>query len=285
MTYHKRPVVTRKCAHCRTKFEAAHKSRLYCCQSCNTLAWRARQPKDSASAKSSAATEPSSNSLALTAQNVGVVALGTLAAQGTTALLQHLLPAESPQGLLLAELRQLRQDLGLAPAAASLPAGMESPSTFLPPALAVATTPLVSLPTGQGPPLAFVRLSYHGHVLYHHPGQQLLLWVYAPGRYRRIVAATGLAHLAAHPAQPSGAQLTPAADAVPAAPADEEAQVAAMTAAFMQVLTDEEAQEQEQAVAATAAFAQALAELALVPAAAVQSPLAGPPSEHEQSPH
>ena len=88
MTYHKRPVQTRKCAHCRTKFESNHKSRLYCCQSCNTLAWRVRQGSPAAPCTLRAA-GPTSD-LPFTARTVGVVAAGNLAAQAGAYMAQQL---------------------------------------------------------------------------------------------------------------------------------------------------------------------------------------------------
>lgn len=219
MTYHKRPLQTRRCAHCDAAFEAAHKSRLYCCQSCNTLAWRARQTGRPTSRALAGTDDPA----ALPPLPLGLVAagaaLGSLGAQAATYVAQQLTQGGSSAELLLAEVRQLRQDLGLAPATppAVAPAGVAPPApprTFLPPALASTTAPVVQLTFRSGAPQAFVRLDYHGHVLYHQADQHLLLWACAPDQYRRILAAPGLAALAAHPRPPAGAPLALA----PAAP-------------------------------------------------------------------
>ena len=111
MTYHKRPMQVRKCAHCRAKFESNHRSRLYCSSSCNTLAWRARQPAVEPAA--SAAAGEGAGALSLSAQNVGVLAfgaaLGTAAVQGGTALWQEATQGGTPFNRILAELQSLGQ--------------------------------------------------------------------------------------------------------------------------------------------------------------------------------
>lgn len=198
MTYHKRPATVRRCAHCRTRFESTHKSRLYCCQSCNTLAWKARQgPAGAAKPPRSA----SRAALDLSAQTIGVVtlgaALGSLAAQGGTYLAQQFTQGGSDWERLRAELRQLRQDLGGPPVPPkSLPG-----AAFLPQALRAATGPVVQLDAGGGK-VPFVRLSYHGHVLYHRPDQGVVVWEERPGKYHRVHSEQQLAKLAAHPPVP-----------------------------------------------------------------------------------
>lgn len=274
MTYHKRPAVTRNCAHCRTKFESTHKSRLYCCQSCNTLAWRARQATAVAPTQHRAqAGEPGPPSLALTAQNVGVLALGNLAAQGTVAVFQHLGQGGSSPELLLAEVRQLRQDLGLAPAVGvpkggalppavrPLPPKVEPPRTFLPPALAAATAPVQRLAIGGHAPRPFVRLVYCGHVLYYHAAQQLLYWEQAPGIYHQLVTGRLLTQLAARPGQAVVTLASaPGAEGVPLVPANEK-ESAALVARQSAALAQERAAEAQ----AEAAFARALHEVASAP--------------------
>ena len=198
MTYHKRSAVVRKCAHCRTKFESNHKSRLYCCQSCNTLAWKARQGPAGAAKPTR---PPVGASLDLSAQTVGVVALGSalgaLAVEGGTYLAQQLTQGGSDFELLRADVRQLRQDLGLpiAPPKKSLSAD------FLPEALRAVTGPVVQLAVG-GRMAPFVRLSYHGHVLYHHPDQGLVLWEERSGKCHHVHSEQQLDQLAAHPPTP-----------------------------------------------------------------------------------
>jgi len=103
MAYHKRPATERACAHCGTVFPAAHKARLYCSASCNTLAWRARRaaaaPKGTPASPTALAAPPlpvatSPQGLDFTLRNVGVIAVGTavgqLAVQAGTHLVQAL---------------------------------------------------------------------------------------------------------------------------------------------------------------------------------------------------
>lgn len=197
MTYHKRPLQQRACAHCEAPFESNHQSRMYCSQSCNTLAWRARQPaKQSTPAKR---TEESNTAgrvdLAFSAQNVGMLALGTAlgtaAVQGTTALWQQATQGGSDLDLLRAEVRQLRQELRayrLGPPPADRLA-------WLPEALRSATAPLVPLQLGTELVHA-VRVEFGGQVLYHHAGQQLLLWADASGRLKPVRSPEQLAEYA-----------------------------------------------------------------------------------------
>ena len=42
-TYRKRPAEVRHCVHCQTPFESSHKRRIYCGNSCSTLAYYARK--------------------------------------------------------------------------------------------------------------------------------------------------------------------------------------------------------------------------------------------------
>jgi ribosomal protein S27AE len=199
MTYHKRPMEQRKCAHCKAKFLASHKSRLYCSQSCNTLAWRARQQAQTASVAEPTGQKEqvSKTTLELSAQNVGMLALGsalgTVAVQGTTALLQ----GGSDLDLLRAEIRQLRQEVR------ALHEGAQarlSVLALLPEELRTATAPLVSLRVGQDT-VQVVRVEFHGQVLYHHEGRQLLLWEQKPGVYHALNKAEQLTQLAAFAAR------------------------------------------------------------------------------------
>ena len=218
MTYHKRPLQTRKCAHCRTKFESNHKSRLYCSQSCNTLAWRARQVPKQAGSAAEQAPQPAGGgpaTLGFSAQNVGVLALGaalgTAAVQGTAALWQQATQGGSDLDVLRAEVRQLRQAVqALHPALA--PAPPPSVLSGLPTALRTAPAPRVPLQLGPGDPVLAVRVEFHGQVLYHHEGQQLLVWEATPGTYLRLTKAEQLPQLAAYAARqpPKAAPPAPA---------------------------------------------------------------------------
>ena len=199
MTYHKRAAVLRKCAHCRIKFESNHKSRLYCCQSCNTLACRARRGHAAVAKPQLSA---SGATLELSGQNIGVVTLGatlgSLAAQGGTYLAQQLTQGGSDLELLRADLRQLRQDLRLPPAPPKTLPGAD----FLPAALRAAKGPVVPLAVGSRV-APFVRLLYYGHVLYNHPAQGLVLWEERPGKHHRVHSEQQLDQLAAHPQTPT----------------------------------------------------------------------------------
>ena len=137
VTYHKRPLQTRKCAHCRTKFKSNHKSRLYCCQSCNTLAWRARHGATAAEARTNAAW-PVGGDLAFSAQTVGVVAAGTLAANAGTYLAQQLWQGGTETEVLRAEVKAQFADIR---AAVGLPP-MASSASFVPAAIRAATGPV-----------------------------------------------------------------------------------------------------------------------------------------------
>jgi len=176
MTYHKRPLQQRACAHCEAPFESNHQSRMYCSQSCNTLAWRARQPAKRTE-------EPNATGraeLEFSVQNVGLLALstalGTAAVQGTTALWQQATQGGSDLDLLRAEVRQLRQELRAYRPGPPPADGL----AWLPKALRSATAPLVPLQLGAELVHA-ARVAFGGHVLYHHAGRQLLLWADASG--------------------------------------------------------------------------------------------------------
>ena len=249
MTYHKRPLQVRKCAHCRAKFETNHKSRLYCSNSCNTLAWRARQPAAEPAALAGAG--EGRGALALSAQNVGVLALGsaigTAAVQGSTALWQHATQGGTPQDLLLAEVRALRHDVARL--------GVPSAAGFLPDAVGALFGPMVPLRFGQRV-LACVRVEYEGHVLYHHAERRLLLCETAGGGYRQVASAPELAQLlAGRPHE------RPAVSALAASPAANAGNEAAQAAAFERLLLADLPSAKDVAVQAAedAAFQAALA--------------------------
>lgn len=248
MTYHKRPVQTRKCAHCCTEFESNHQSRLYCCQSCNTLAWRAR--KGNAAAPGDAApvaSGPAGGDLPFSAQTVGVVAAGTLAARAGLYVAQQLWQGGTDAELLRAEVQAqfaaLRADLNLPPAPGA--------PSFVPAAVRAAAGPVRQLGPKGGPLAPFVQVPYHGHTLYYRAAEDVLLWERAPHTYKRIGAARELAALAATPPTDRGtpAPLPVAAPQPVPAPARD-------TAAFVARARAEHAQQ----AAAEAAFDRALRE-------------------------
>lgn len=216
MTYHKRPIQTRKCAHCRTTFESNHKSRLYCSNSCNTLACRARKGGTAANGRAGAA-RPAGGDLAFSARTVGVVAagsaLGSWAAQAGTYFAQQAWQGGSDAQLLRADVQAqfaaLRADLGL-PAA---------PASFVPAAVRAATGPVRHLGPKGGPLAPFVEVPYHGHALYYCAAEDVLLWSSAPNTYKRVTSAPQLTWLAATPPEGRGEKLRLPLDAATPGPA------------------------------------------------------------------
>lgn len=196
MTYHPRPLQKRKCAHCQRTFNAAHKSRIYCSSSCNTLAWRARNAATAADAGPHAA-QPAGSDLPFSAQTVGVVAAGTLAANAGTYLAQQLWQGGTDTELLRAEVRaafaDLRADLGLPAVAAS--------ASFVPAAVRTATGPVVHIGPKGGPRAPFVQVPFQDRLLYYCAAQDVLLCATAPNTYQRVSSAAELATLVATPAK------------------------------------------------------------------------------------
>lgn len=163
MTYHKREAKKRQCAYCGDQFLSNHQSRIYCSQSCNTLAWRARHAPEAQPAAPPAGTEASG--LAFSARNVGMLtlgsALGTLAAQLGTALTQQLRHGGTEVELLRAEVRAGFAQLGVGPAAAGsaggapAPAGLQAPGAATRRAKqAAALEPVVAAPLASPEQLA-----------------------------------------------------------------------------------------------------------------------------------
>ena len=212
MTYHKRLPKKCKCAHCGTKFESNHKSRLYCCQSCNTLACRARHGSSAAQERPREA-GPTGGDLPFSARTVGVVAAGTLAAQASSYVAQQLWQGGTDTELLRADMQAqfaaLRADLNLPPA--------PGPRSFVPAAVRAATGPVRHIGHAGGPLVPYVQVPYHGHLLYYRAAEDVLLWESAPNTYKRIDEARLLAALAALPPEGRGA---PARLPMPAAPPD-----------------------------------------------------------------
>ena len=91
MAYRKREPKEVKCAHCNTLFTSNHKSKIYCCQSCNTLAWIKRNEIVHDSKAKSA------KSLDFNFQNVGVVAAGSLIGSAGNDMIQSLFKKEVGQ--------------------------------------------------------------------------------------------------------------------------------------------------------------------------------------------
>jgi hypothetical protein len=219
VTYHKRPLQTRKCAHCRTKFESNHKGRKYCCQSCNTLAWRARQlntadPPGEAGGRKRCG--PGHAGVLGAKRWDGGAGHG--AGQGTTALWQQAMQGGYDLDVLRAEVPQLHQAV-----LAFHPGGEPMPP---PDALRTATVPRVPLQLGPGDTVQAVRLAFHGQVLCHSPERHLLVWEATPGTNHRLTRAEQLPQIAAYAARqrPKSVPPVPPARApevaLPAAAAD-----------------------------------------------------------------
>ena len=250
MTYRKRPVQTRKCTHCRTKFESNHKSHLYCCQSCNTLAWRARHGITAAPGSPRPAGSAGGD-LPFSARTVGVVAAGNLAAQAGAYVAQQLWQGGTDTELLRADVAAqfsaLRADLNLPPA--------PGPASFVPAAVRAATGPVRHLGPKGGPLAPFVHVPYHGHALYYCAAADVLLWECAPNTYQRIGEARLLAALAATPpTEQSAPARLPAAAARPDPAPQPVLDPAWDLDAFLASVQADQAQE----AARAAAFEQAL---------------------------
>lgn len=175
---------------------------MYCCQSCNTLAWQARQGKKKTvtGAKRPLEDTPNAVSLELNTKTVGVIALGAalgnLAAQGGTSVVQHLMQGNANAHAPQPKIGRMPQG----PIQLLAKSDIEQPNDFLPADLQAIVSPLerITLP-GKGP-LAFVRLRHYGHELYYQAGQQLLLWKKEEGKYHAITSARMFAKLARYPA-------------------------------------------------------------------------------------
>ena len=213
MTYHKRPMQVRKCAHCHAKFECNHKSRLYCSNSCNTLAWRARH-RGTVTKGSAREAGPTDEDLPFSARTVGVVAAGNLVAQASTYAAQQLRQGGTDIELLRADVAAqfaaLRADLNLPPA--------PGPTSFVPAAVRAATGPVRQLTPLGGPHVPYVQVPYHGHTLYYRAAEDVLLWESAPNTYKRIDEARLLAALAATPPQRRPEQALSPSDALSPTP-------------------------------------------------------------------
>lgn len=198
MTYHKRPMQVRKCAHCRTKFESNHQSRLYCSNSCNTQAWRARHGITTATGNTRRA-QTTEGELPFTAHTVGVVAagsaVGTLAVQAGTYLAQQVWQGGSDAELLRADMQAkfagLRADLGLPPE--------HAPASFVPAAVRAATGPVRQLGPKGGALDPFVEVTYRGIALYYCAAKDVLLWSPGPNAYQRVSNRPMLERLVAVP--------------------------------------------------------------------------------------
>lgn len=175
-TYRKRASEVRQCVHCHTCFESNHKRRIYCGNSCSTLAYYARKaqaarpltglPAEPAPTLSPAAAEPTSMpppvTLALNAQNLALLTAGPLLAEG---------------------LKQAAQFVGKLLA----PAPHAGPSRWLPPLFRLLKQPLLPLlHPNWDEPRFFVPVPWKGTVFYYRAADDLLFWQAPGGEYLQL---------------------------------------------------------------------------------------------------
>lgn len=177
-TYRKRVPQVRHCVHCGDAFESAHKSRIYCGNSCSTLAYYARKaqasPLPPTAATRAAAlgapaaavpTEPAAPpavTLALNAQNLALFTAGPLLADGLKQAIQFV-------GKLLA------------------PAPQAGPSTWLPALFKLVKQPLVTFQHVEwDEPRFFVPVEWRGTVFYYRAAQDLLFWQAPDGQFHQL---------------------------------------------------------------------------------------------------
>jgi hypothetical protein len=181
--YRKRAPEQRHCVHCAKPFESAHKRRIYCGNSCSTLAYYARRrvqptptdvrtlavhPPEPAEVPTLDAPVAAPAPLPLDIQTVGVVAAGTMVGTVGMRLLDKLLePAPAPAAL----------------PAASLPLATVpvDPASWFP--AAVLAAPAAALPVHHPEwPQAQIclQLHYFGRRFYYQPALRRLFWECAP---------------------------------------------------------------------------------------------------------
>ncbi|MGI4863389.1 MAG: hypothetical protein ACRYFZ_05655, partial [Janthinobacterium lividum] len=204
-TYRKRVPQVRHCVHCGDAFESAHKRRIYCGNSCSTLAYYARQahaglgatpPPDPAAAPGDAAlptrgepTAPAPLTLDWNRQNIAVLSVAAGLGQLGASLGKHVLDA-------------FRQPSTPAPTSLA-PAARPDPLDWLPAGLLAGAAPRVTLELpALGQSFVFVQLSYLGHTLFYQPSQRVLLWRAAPGQLLALLNADHVALVAEQPLAP-----------------------------------------------------------------------------------
>jgi hypothetical protein len=202
-TYKKRQPTLRHCVHCHAPFESAHKRRIYCGNSCSTLAYYARKAAITAAALPLAAlplpvtsatpilAEPAAAkgiTLDWNGQNVAVLGGANLLAQFGSSVVKRLWEAFTEPTL---------------PANLPHPALAErvaDPLDWLPAGLLTGAAPRVSLPIPTlGQSFVFVQLTYLGHTLFYQPTQRVLLWRVMPGQMMTLEKAEHLALVAELP--------------------------------------------------------------------------------------
>jgi hypothetical protein len=167
--------------HCGDAFESAHKRRIYCGNSCSTLAYYARKaqasPPPVTTSTSSAALNgppvtvtdppaPPAVTLAFNAQNLALFTAGPLLADGLKQVLQFV-------GNLLA------------------PTPQAGPSTWLPALFKLAKQPLLPFQHVEwDEPRFFVPVEWQGTVFYYRAAQDLLFWQDSEGHCYQLTQQT-----------------------------------------------------------------------------------------------
>jgi hypothetical protein len=186
-TYRKRPTELRACVHCQITFESNHKRRIYCGNSCSTLAYYARKAqqapateeteqlgKPAASTPSSAIVAPAEQpavNLALTGQNLALLTASSLLADA----IKHF------GGKLFA------------------PAPQKGPSTWLPAVLRTLQLPRVPLQHADWvEPLDFEPLPHEGECYYYRVEHEWLLWQDPTGSWYQLTNEQAFIKLSAH---------------------------------------------------------------------------------------
>jgi ribosomal protein S27AE len=163
-TYRKRASQSRTCVHSGESFESNHKRRIYCGNSCSTLAYYARKKQG---------LPPAEVSLTPSASEAAVLsAPPTEAAPVTLALNMTNVSLLTASSLLADGLKRGAQLVGewLTPP----PIG---PSTWLPAIFRLVKQPLVSCQfPGWDEPRFFVPVPWQGELFYYRASEDLLFW-------------------------------------------------------------------------------------------------------------
>lgn len=163
-TYRKRVPQTRTCVHCGDQFESAHKRRIYCGNSCSTLAYYARKKH---------ALPLTENALPVgLAATPALPALPAEAAPVTLALNLSNVSLLTASSLLADGLKRGAQLVGewLTPP----PIG---PATWLPAIFRLVKQPLVSYTFPDwDEPRFFVPVPWQGELFYYRASEDLLFW-------------------------------------------------------------------------------------------------------------
>jgi hypothetical protein len=181
-TYQKRPSTRRHCVHCHAPFESAHKRRIYCGNSCSTLAYYARK----AQATPPAVTKPTS-AAQLGSPPVGAAADPTPPPAVTLAVNAQNLALLATAPLLTEGIRQVAEFVGKLLA----PTSQDGPSTWLPGMFRLIKEPFVTFQhVDWDEPRFFVPVPWGGTVFYYRAKQDLLFWQDPEGKCYQLTKKT-----------------------------------------------------------------------------------------------